>query len=105
MRVRVVIADELEAQVVDLFREVREKLVGGETGGRLGRSGILAGVRSSGLGLWDGNRLFGRLLVIGGNERFRLEDKFEILLELKFRFWFGRGRSGLYCADRRGAVG
>jgi hypothetical protein len=57
----------------------------------------LASVRSSRLGLRDGNRLFRRLLVVGGNERFRLENQFEILLELKFWFRFGGWRrSGLF---------
>jgi hypothetical protein len=73
----------VEAEVVDLFCEVGEKLVGGKTGRRRSNGSILGSVDSIRFGLWDDGGLR-RLLVVRGNEWLRLQDQLEILVELEF---------------------
>jgi hypothetical protein len=83
--------ERVEAKIVELFGEVGEKLVGGKAGSSRGGLGREDSIR---FGFWDGDGSLRRLLVVGGNEWFGLEDQLEILVELEFGFASGGRRKG-----------
>src|SRR4029077_21124137 len=101
---RVGMHERVEAEVVDLLRQVRKKLVGSKPGSRRG-GGIFCGGRRFRLGLGNHNWSCGRLLVVSGDQRLRLEDQLVVLIQFKFGFGGGRGvlaESGVF-RDWRGA--